>query len=29
MKNEIIDNMSYAHEHDADRPELAIWTWPY
>jgi xylulose-5-phosphate/fructose-6-phosphate phosphoketolase len=29
MKNEIIDNMSYAHEHGADRPELANWTWPY
>ena len=29
MKNTIIDNMSYAHEHGADRPELSNWTWPY
>jgi xylulose-5-phosphate/fructose-6-phosphate phosphoketolase len=28
MKNLIIDNMSYAHEHGADRPEIADWTWP-
>ena len=27
MKNAIIDNMSYAHEHGADRPEIADWTW--
>ena len=29
MKNDIIDNMNYAHEHGTDRPELANWTWPY
>ena len=29
MKNAIIDNMRYAHEHGTDRPELANWTWPY
>ena len=29
MKNAIIQNMTYAHEHGADRPELANWTWPY
>jgi len=29
MKNAIIDNMRYAHEHGADRPEIANWTWPY
>ena len=29
MKNSIIDNMRYAHEHGTDRPELANWTWPY
>jgi xylulose-5-phosphate/fructose-6-phosphate phosphoketolase len=28
MKNAIIDNMRYAHEHGADRPEIADWTWP-
>jgi xylulose-5-phosphate/fructose-6-phosphate phosphoketolase len=29
MKNNIIENMRYAHEHGRDRPELANWTWPY
>jgi xylulose-5-phosphate/fructose-6-phosphate phosphoketolase len=29
MRNAIIDNMRYAHEQGADRPELAGWTWPY
>ena len=29
MKNSIIDNMRYAHEHGTDQPELANWTWPY
>jgi xylulose-5-phosphate/fructose-6-phosphate phosphoketolase len=29
MRNAIIDNMRYAHEHGADRPELANWNWPY
>jgi xylulose-5-phosphate/fructose-6-phosphate phosphoketolase len=27
MKNAIIDNMTYAHEHGRDRPEIADWTW--
>ena len=29
MKNAIIDNLSYAHEHGTDRPEIVHWTWPY
>ena len=29
MRNAIIDNMGYAHEHGTDRPEIANWTWPY
>ena len=29
MKNAIIDNLSYAHEHGTDRPEIVNWTWPY
>jgi xylulose-5-phosphate/fructose-6-phosphate phosphoketolase len=29
MKNAIISNMRYAHEHGTDRPEMANWTWPY
>ncbi|MFN2377961.1 MAG: phosphoketolase [Candidatus Binatia bacterium] len=29
MKNAIIDNTSYAHEHGRDRPEVTDWTWPY
>jgi xylulose-5-phosphate/fructose-6-phosphate phosphoketolase len=29
MKNAIIENMAYAHQHRADKPELANWTWPY
>ena len=29
MKNLIIDNLSYAHENGADRPEVANWIWPY
>ena len=29
MKNDILDNMRYAHEQGTDRPELANWTWPY
>jgi xylulose-5-phosphate/fructose-6-phosphate phosphoketolase len=28
MKNAIIDNMNYAHEHGADRPEITDWVWP-
>ncbi|MDP2178071.1 phosphoketolase [Methylicorpusculum sp.] len=29
MKNEIIDNLSYAHEHGTDKSEIANWTWPF
>jgi xylulose-5-phosphate/fructose-6-phosphate phosphoketolase len=29
MKDAIIDNMSYAHEHGTDRLEVANWTWPF
>jgi xylulose-5-phosphate/fructose-6-phosphate phosphoketolase len=29
MKNAIINNLHYAHEHGTDRPELTDWTWPY
>ena len=29
MKNAVIDNLRYAHEHGTDRPEIANWTWPY
>jgi xylulose-5-phosphate/fructose-6-phosphate phosphoketolase len=29
MRNAIIDNMRYAHEHGRDRPELTDWTWPH
>jgi xylulose-5-phosphate/fructose-6-phosphate phosphoketolase len=29
MKDAIIANLAYAHEHGTDRPELANWTWPY
>jgi xylulose-5-phosphate/fructose-6-phosphate phosphoketolase len=29
MKNAIIDNLNYAHEHGEDRSEIANWTWPY
>jgi xylulose-5-phosphate/fructose-6-phosphate phosphoketolase len=29
MKNAILDNMRYAHENGADRPEVVNWTWPY
>ena len=28
MKNEIILNLSYAHEHGTDRSEITNWTWP-
>ena len=28
MKNEIIDNLSYAHTHGTDRPEITNWVWP-
>ena len=29
MKETIIDNVNYAHEHGTDRAELAEWVWPY
>jgi xylulose-5-phosphate/fructose-6-phosphate phosphoketolase len=29
MKNEIILNLAYAHEHGTDQPELTNWVWPY
>jgi xylulose-5-phosphate/fructose-6-phosphate phosphoketolase len=29
MKDAIIDNLSYAHEHGTDRAELTNWVWPY
>jgi xylulose-5-phosphate/fructose-6-phosphate phosphoketolase len=29
MKNAIIDNLRYAHEHGTDRPEITNWVWPY
>jgi xylulose-5-phosphate/fructose-6-phosphate phosphoketolase len=29
MKNEIIENLTYAHEQGADRPEVTNWMWPY
>jgi xylulose-5-phosphate/fructose-6-phosphate phosphoketolase len=28
MRNKIVDNLAYAHEVGADRPEIADWTWP-
>jgi xylulose-5-phosphate/fructose-6-phosphate phosphoketolase len=29
MKNAILDNFRYAHEHGTDRPEIVNWLWPY
>ena len=29
MKNEIILNLAFAHEHGHDRAETAHWVWPY
>jgi xylulose-5-phosphate/fructose-6-phosphate phosphoketolase len=29
MKNAIMENLRYAHEYGADRPEITNWTWPY
>jgi xylulose-5-phosphate/fructose-6-phosphate phosphoketolase len=29
MRDAIVDNMAYAHEHGTDRPEMADWVWPY
>jgi xylulose-5-phosphate/fructose-6-phosphate phosphoketolase len=28
IRNEIIENMAYAHEHGTDRPEITDWLWP-
>jgi xylulose-5-phosphate/fructose-6-phosphate phosphoketolase len=28
MRNAIIDNLNYAHQHGMDRPEISDWTWP-
>lgn len=28
MKNEIILNLAYAHEHGTDRDEITNWVWP-
>jgi xylulose-5-phosphate/fructose-6-phosphate phosphoketolase len=29
MKNEILLNLQYAHEHGTDREEIVNWVWPY
>ena len=29
MKNEIINNLAYAHEHGTDREEISNWVWPH
>ena len=29
MKNEIIHNLAYAHEHGTDRDEITNWVWPH
>ncbi len=29
MRNAIIDNLRYAHEHGTDRAEISDWTWPF
>jgi xylulose-5-phosphate/fructose-6-phosphate phosphoketolase len=29
MKNAIIDNLRYAHEHGTDRAEITDWVWPF
>jgi xylulose-5-phosphate/fructose-6-phosphate phosphoketolase len=29
MKNAIIENLTYAHEHGTDRPDIVNWAWPY
>jgi len=28
MKNELLENLSYAHTHGTDRPEITNWLWP-
>jgi xylulose-5-phosphate/fructose-6-phosphate phosphoketolase len=29
MKNTILENFRYAHEHGSDRPEITAWKWPF
>jgi len=29
MKNQILENLHYSHEHGIDKPEITHWTWPY
>ena len=29
MKNEIIENLDYAHQQGVDKPEITHWKWPY
>jgi xylulose-5-phosphate/fructose-6-phosphate phosphoketolase len=29
MRDAIIDNLRYAHEHGTDREEITSWVWPY
>lgn len=29
MRNEIIDNLAYAHEQGMDKPEMINWQWPF
>jgi len=29
MRNAILDNLAYAHEHGRDREEITDWVWPY
>jgi xylulose-5-phosphate/fructose-6-phosphate phosphoketolase len=29
MRNEIIDNLAYAHEQGMDKPEMMNWQWPF
>ncbi len=29
MKNAIVDNLNYAHQHGIDRPEITNWVWPF
>jgi len=29
MKNEIIENIQYAHENGIDKDEIRNWKWPY
>jgi xylulose-5-phosphate/fructose-6-phosphate phosphoketolase len=29
MKNAIIENVNYAHEHGIDKDEIVNWKWPF